>query len=254
MSLKINLHQKLIGLLRRKSYPKHNHTLNRKWSDFNYILSREEEFNNKFLEQYKEVREIEHQVGRFLNMKNIAEEILTNNYSGDVVEFGTYQGLGLIYLSKLIKRKDVLFIGLDSFEGLPVSSTIWKQGMFKDTSLNFVHNNLYKHNKEARFHLIKGWYNDPTVKEQLCQATKDIILVHFDADLRVSTYDALMCITPFLEDRKKPIYFLFDDWGCHPDEVPEAFYEWVKHYQIKYNFEFEKISSTRFTRYYKLIF
>ncbi len=207
-----------------------------------------------FLEQHKDVREIEHQVGRYLNMKKIADEIIENNYSGDVVEFGTYQGLGLIYLSKLLSTMKNLFIGIDSFEGLPINSTIWKKGMFNDTSLNFVYDNLKTYSPAAKFYLIKGWYNEPQVKEKLCAKTKDIILIHFDADLRTSTYEAFMCINSFLENRKKPIYFLFDDWGCHPDEVPEAFYEWVGNYQDEYKFHIEKISSTRFTRYYKLLF
>lgn len=226
--------------------------LNRKWSDINYILSRKEEFSRDFLGRHKNIQEIEHQVGRYLNMKDIANEILANNYSGDVVEFCTYQGLGLIYLSELIRKKDVLFIGLDSFEGLPIDSTIWKQGMFNETSTETVYKNLHKYSKQSRFLLIKGWYNLPTVREQLYQATKDVVLVHFDADLKVSTYDALVCMTPFLEKRREPMYLLFDDWGCHPDEVPEAFYEWIRHYQVECRFNVDRLSSTRFTRYYRL--
>lgn len=231
-----------------------NLILNRKWCDFKYILSREADFNEMFLERHNDVREVEHQVGRYLNMKKIAEEIIDNNYSGDIVEFGTYQGLGLIYFSKLFSTMNKLFIGIDSFEGLPINSTIWEKGMFNDTSLNFVYDNLNTYSPASRFHLIKGWYNEPRVKEELCKTTNDIILIHFDADLKVSTNEALMCINSFLENRKKPIYFLFDDWGCHPDEVPDAFYEWVQKYQVEYKFDIEKISSTRFTRYYKLIF
>ena len=48
------------------------------------------------------------------------------------------------------------------------------------------------------------------------------------------------------------MYFLFDDWGCHPDEVPEAFYEWIRHYQVECRFNVDRLSSTRFTRYYRL--
>ena len=58
----------------------------------------------------------------------------------------------------------------------------------------------------------------------------------------------------YLIERKEPIYFLFDDWGCHPDEVPEAFYSWLEQSTIAFKVHAEKLSSTRFTRYYRLTF
>ena len=86
-------------------------------------------------EKYKFCREAEHQIGRFLNMQKVLNEIEINNIRGDIVEFGTWQGQGLmlfdIALSKKTQRK---LIGIDSFEGLPETSTIWKKGDFSNTS------------------------------------------------------------------------------------------------------------------------
>jgi hypothetical protein len=124
--------------------PHHRDVLNKKWRSFQYIFSHKSDFNESFLESHKDVVEIEHQVGRFLNMRKIALEIHDNKYEGDVVEFGTFQGLGLIYLSQLIGGNRI-FVGVDSFEGLPVSSTIWKKGQFSDTNIDIARENLHKY-------------------------------------------------------------------------------------------------------------
>jgi hypothetical protein len=92
------------------------------------------------------------------------------------------------------------------------------------------------------------------VIDKLHNMVKDVILVHFDADLGISTKEALTCIEPYIANRKKPIYLLFDDWGCHPDEVPDAFYAWVEENKKKNKFNLQKVSSTRYTRYYKINF
>ena len=73
--------------------------LNSLWSQQDYVLSNIELCDKAFYEANKSVTEIEHQVGRYLNMKNITDEIVATGLEGDVVEFGTWQGLGLILLS-----------------------------------------------------------------------------------------------------------------------------------------------------------
>ena len=100
--------------------------------------------------------------------------------------------------------------------------------------------------------LIKGWFSDKTVREKLTSICKEITIVHFDADLGSSTTQALYLIEPYLLNRTRPIYFLFDDWGCHPDEVPDAFLTWLSSVSKTFNLEAHKVFSTRFTRYYKI--
>ncbi len=235
-----------------------NNAINRLWAKQEYVLSQKKNFTEDFLQKNSHIGEIEHQVGRYLHMQHICNEIILKGYSGDIVEFGTWRGLGLIFFGDLFgkdsqKRK---FIGIDSFEGLPISSGGWKQGTFNNTSMELARSNIEKYFQKTPIHfeLIKGWFNDAKVKEQLTGLTNDIILVHFDADLGVSTSDALKLITPYLLKRHKPIYFLFDDWGCHPDEVPDAFYRWLESAQTTIKFKAKKLSSTRFTRYYRLDF
>lgn len=229
---------------------------NLNWSDQDFILHNIEAADASFLNANNSAREVEHQVGRFVNMKLVCREITDGNIAGDILEFGTWQGTGLLLLSRCFPKGETTrsYIGIDSFEGLPESSTIWRKGEFSDTSLEITKNNVAKKIGGKPFHLIKGWFNAPEVAIDLYKATTNVALVHFDADLGSSTAMALNLVEPFLVGRKQPIYFLFDDWGNHPDEVPDAFYGWMEKAASKFNLKAEKVGSTRCTRYYRIIF
>lgn len=95
-------------------------------------------------EKYKFCREAERQIGRFLNMQKVLNEIEKNNISGDIVEFGTWQGQGLMLFDIALSTKTQRnLIGIDSFEGLPETSTIWKKGDFSNTLLAKVRNKFF---------------------------------------------------------------------------------------------------------------
>jgi len=251
--------KKLLQIINSKRKKMDQDQLNSLWSNQNYILSQIALVSPGFYEEHKGITEIEHQVGRYLNMQIVCREIAADKIEGDIVEFGTWQGLGLILLANCfdgekIQRK---LIGIDSFEGLPESSTIWIKGAFSNTSLGLVEKNIQSKialNSFLSVMLIKGFFSDSFVGEQLASTCKEIALIHFDADLGSSTTQALSLIEPYLVNRAKPIYFLFDDWGCHPDEVPDAFLTWLPRAINKFKLQAYKLSSTRFTRYYKITF
>lgn len=233
-----------------------SHFLNKKWRNFNFLANNIERYDNRFYRKHSNVREVEHQVGRFLSMKEVHNDILSNGLSGDILEFGTWKGLGLIYLSKIFKSAEIKYIAVDSFEGLPQSSTIWKKGSFNNTNEKIARDNILKYGivGDTNLVVIKGWFDDAEVGSQVSKFAENLLLVHLDADLGVSTTAALDIIGSMLHNRKMPLYILFDDWGCHPDEVPDAFHNWVISNNIKFKFKAVKLSSTKLTRYYKLIF
>lgn len=231
--------------------------INQRWRDQEYVLNNRQNFNHEFYLKHKNIREVEHHVGRFLNMKKIINEIIENKISGDVLEFGTWQGTSLILISNLFKNDcyEKSFIGVDSFEGLPESSNFWKKGDFNNTSIEMIKQKIKKYvSKKSNIVLIKGWFDDPEVKKEIYDKSSNVSLIHFDSDLGSSTTQALKISEKFLINRKKPMFFLFDDWGCHPDEVPDAFLNWAESNKEKYFFNYKKISSTNLTRYYKLTF
>lgn len=261
----LRVKRKVMRILQSKKIKQKNQHINQLWWNEEYIINqlsqlvRGREGEGDYTIN-PEVKEMEHQKGRFLNMSKIKDEIELADYEGDILEFGTWQGLSLILLSMLFSQGHHrrMAIGIDSFEGLPISSTIWEKGGFNNTSIDVAQNNLKKFARlfENRIDtkLIKGWFDDPKVQQELRNLALDPILVHFDADLGVSTSQALTIVEPFLQDRQKPVYFLFDDWGCHPDEVPDAFFNWLEKFRLGKQVHITKLSSTRFTRYYRLNF
>jgi hypothetical protein len=116
--------------------------LNLLWQDQKYILTNLKNSNLDFYKSNFTIRELEHQVGRYLNMKKIVNEVKKEKIDGDILEFGTYQGLGLLMLNLCFEDNNRKFIGIDSFEGLPHSSTVWEKGAFHDTSMQLTFKNI----------------------------------------------------------------------------------------------------------------
>jgi len=244
-----------IRLTKSKARAIEQQKINELWGNEDFVLKNVGNADRILVSNYPNCPEVEHQVGRFLNMKKLANEIEQLEIPGDVVEFGTWRGLGLLLLNKSFDPHKLSrqYIGIDSFEGLPETSTVWTKGDFNNTSVEFASKNIAKNiDAKSNFTLIKGWFSDLAVAEELYDKSRDIVLVHFDADLGSSTTQALNIIERYLEGFTHPVYFLFDDWGCHPDEVPDAFYNWINTANIKSKICAEKISSTRFTRYYRI--
>ena len=174
--------------------------VNKKWRNQEHVLNNIDNFNQEYYLKHKNIREVEHHVGRFLNMKKIINDINENEISGDVLEFGTWQGTSLILISNLFNHGicNKTFVGVDSFEGLPESSTIWKRGDFNNTSIDLVKKKIDNHvTKKSNIILVKGWFNDPKVHQEIYDKISSVSLVHFDSDLGSSTSDALKICEKF---------------------------------------------------------
>lgn len=243
------------SLIKRHLNVEYDFWISKKYSGLkfeNHIAAADE----KTYQKLKFNREAEHQIGRFLNMKKILKRVQELDLTGDVVEFGTWQGKGmrLFDLASGTKFKKKL-VGIDSFEGLPESSTIWDKGAFSNTNFELVEQTLTE--KTINFSaikLIKGWFTDPNVAKVLYDTVDDIAIVHLDADLGSSTLQALALLEPYFLKREQPMYLLFDDWGCHPNEVPDAFNSWFSEVQSKRSIKAKMVSYTNLTRYYELSF
>ena len=144
------------------------------------------------------------------------------------------------------------FFGVDTFKGLPRSSTVWGEGLFSDTDAKTVADFLSSESP-ADFKLVQGLFEDEAVAKRLHSQVKNCVAVHFDADLGSSTLAALRIAEKWLPEDGKPILFLFDDWGIHPDEVPEAFNSWIEGLGNQgIPLTYERCYLSRFTRYFKV--
>jgi hypothetical protein len=90
---------KIIEFINRKRQSVYKSQLNQLWSQQTYILAQLPKVDTEYYKSNNNIVELEHQVGRYLNMKDIITEIKKENIEGDILEFGTWQGLGLLILN-----------------------------------------------------------------------------------------------------------------------------------------------------------
>ena len=251
----ITVYKHIKSLVLRHMFIEKDFWINRKYSgshlNKNILFANLDTYN-----KYKKFKEAEHQIGRFLNMKKILLEVENSKIKGDLLEFGTWQGQSLILFDLAMQNKsEKMLIGVDSFKGLPHSSHNWIKGGFSNTNKDILLKNLNKNITNFKgVDLIEGWYDDPKTIEKIYYKVKDICAVHLDCDLGSSTTTALKIIERYLIDRVEPLFILFDDWGIHHKEVPDAFNSWLEKVVPKYKIKAKVIYYTKFTRYYKLSF
>ena len=200
-------------------------------------------------------REAEHQLGRLLHMYEILLEIKRSGRRGDIVEFGSYQGFSLYWLARFRDELGLKarVIGIDSFEGLPEASTIWKKGLFSDTSRAACERAVLEAYGggtlgERDIHIIQGLFNEPRVAAELAELTSRIAVAHVDCDLGSSCTQALGLVRT--AGVAEPFYLLFDDWAWHPEEIPASFEAFMR--GSLPGSSASEVSSTRFTRYVKV--
>lgn len=199
--------------------------------------------------------EAEHQFGRLRHMYSILSEIKRRGLPGDIVEFGSYQGYSLYWLARFRDELGLKMriIGIDSFEGLPVASTIWKKGLFSDTSRAACERSVLAalgggSLAERNIHIIQGLFNDPRVASELKALTSGIVLAHIDCDLGSSASQAMALVRE--AGAGDPLYLLFDDWFWHPEEIPASFDAFMR--GAGPAARAEELSVTRFTRYLRV--
>ena len=110
------------------------------------------------------------------------------------VEFGVHEGYSIRYFANLNTCPDSVFIGLDSFEGLPED---WG-GSHPRGTFDVRGNTPQVGDPRVRF--IKGWFQDTwdTLRRQLDVSGQ--LVVHYDADLYSSTLFALSKIDTLQQD------------------------------------------------------
>lgn len=122
------------------------------------------------------------------------------------IEYGVHQGYSIKYFSRQNKNQESIFIGLDSFEGLPEDWGDLPKGTFNESG------RIPKVDDE-RVNFVKGWFQDT---EKTLFARVDFskplnLIVHFDADLYSSTLFALAKMDVF----GKPYTAIFDEFTTH---------------------------------------
>ena len=135
------------------------------------------------------------------------------------IEFGVHEGYSLNYFCGRNTNPESVFIGLDSFEGLPEDWGGLPKGTF-DTQGKIPRIN------DPRVSFIKGWFQNswPQLNDKLL-STNNLanIVVHYDADLYSSTLFALTKI----DNLKKSYIAIFDEFTGHETR---ALYNYIQAY------------------------
>lgn len=128
--------------------------------------------------------------------------------AGDIVECGTWRGGSAANLSlvcRLTGRKLKIF---DSFEGLPESQEIDRQGFYETGdyrgSLEDVKKNITKYGAIECCEFVKGWFD-----ETLPSLNTPVLLAFIDVDLELSLETCVRYIWPNLVDQG---YIFIDEY------------------------------------------
>lgn len=138
------------------------------------------------------------------------------------VEFGVHQGYSINYFSNLNTSPQSVFIGLDSFEGLPEGWGGVPKG-YGDVG------GRIPQTKDPRVRFIKGWFQDTWDVLSADLTDPRNLVVHYDADLYSSTLFALSKI-----DTLKTEYLaIFDEFKGHECR---ALYNYIQSYNASVAF------------------
>jgi O-methyltransferase len=123
-----------------------------------------------------------------------------------VLEFGVWKGDSIKAFAGLNHHPQTIFVGFDSFEGLPEEWT----SNFKSLEKGFFSTGGdAPTDAEQRIQFRKGWFEE-TLPEFLKDndLTRKPVVVHLDADL----YSSTLFVLSRLWDKLDAFYFIFDEW------------------------------------------
>jgi hypothetical protein len=139
------------------------------------------------------------------------------------LEFGVAHGDSLRFFSSSFKHPEALFVGFDSFEGLP-------EAWLHMPKFFFGRGGMAPEFDDARICLNKGWFQNilpPYMAQWKRPGGK--VLIHYDADLYGSTLFALSMIWPKIPD----YFFIMDDF-IYDDSV--ALFDFASAYPVDIQF------------------
>ena len=166
------------------------------------------------------------QTARFSCREDLWSDCLEARVGSDVsvtyVEFGVYKGASIRKISSINRNPDSIFIGLDSFEGLPESWGPMPKGSYSAGSRIPVID-------DARVSFIQGWFQDTWSTLSPRIQARDNLIVHYDADIYTSTLFALSMI----DSLHQPYFAIFDEFTGHETR---ALYDYLQAFSASVTF------------------
>ena len=164
---------------------------------------------------------------RLANREELQRECIEKVMGPDAaityVEFGVYQGDSIRRISSLNRNPDSVFIGLDSFEGLPED---WIHGYPKG---HFDVGGTIPNIDDRRVSFLKGWFRDSWEALEARISGRRNLVVHYDADLYSSTLFALTRI----HSLEQGYTAIFDEFA---GQEARALHNYVQSYDASVSF------------------
>jgi len=161
--------------------------------------------------------------------------VANNKIKGDYVEFGVFDGRGIVeayYCAEKFGLHGMRLWAFDSFSGLPEikgedDGGTFVEGEFSSSRTNFE-NNIRKYGvAKSRVEIVEGYFDKSLAQEQ-GNYPDHIAIAWVDCDLYESTVPVLQFLTDRLVDGA---ILIFDDWFCFngaPDKGEQrACAEWL---------------------------
>lgn len=143
---------------------------------------------------------------------------------------------------------DLIYVGFDSFEGLPEITEIdrqdiWAKGKLAFSEKKFI-DRVVAHGMPAqKLRTVAGFYDTSLTKELAEKLLpKKAAVIYIDCDLYASTVSVLQWIPPFLQIGT---VIVFDDWNCFSADPKRGERRaWGEFLQAHANLRFERFVST----------
>jgi hypothetical protein len=133
-----------------------------------------------------------------------AADLLGRDEPVTYLEFGVGQGHSILGMAREFRHAESLFVGFDSFIGLPEDWLMHKRGAFSNMGET-------PPTDDRRVRFVKGWFQN-TLHESLVWLRAHLdgrVLIHYDADLYYSTLFLLTGMWPHCKDH----HFIMDDFS-----------------------------------------
>jgi hypothetical protein len=132
-----------------------------------------------------------------------AADLIGRNEPITYLEFGVADGPSFRRMVGEFSHPDSLFVGFDSFVGLPEDWLMHKRGTFSN-------NGVTPEIDDTRVRFVQGWFQN-TLHDSLIwlrDRLKGRVLIHYDSDLYYSTLFLLTSLWPHCPE----YYFMMDDF------------------------------------------
>ena len=177
------------------------------------------------------IREYDFSGSRFFESREAIYDFVNKELVGEsplsYLEFGVFEGKSIKYWANINKNKDSVFVGFDTFTGLPENWYNLSGTMRKN---HFDTNGRTPVVDDQRVSFVKGMFQDTLLPFLHGFSPNGKLVIHNDSDLYSSTLYTMARIFPFL---KAGTIIIFDEFSSPLHEM-RAFADFTQSHLVKY--------------------